>query len=293
VKKILITGVNSYVGKSLVRWLEKFPGEYQIESISLRNDEWRTRSFAGYNIVIHVAGIAHVSSDPKLEDQYYQVNRDLTIETARKAKVEGVGQFIFLSSIIVYGNSSSCNRIITKNTIPEPSNFYGKSKLQAEEGIKPLEDGSFKVVILRPPMVYGRGSKGNYIKLSKIAQSTPIFPDINNRRSMIHIDNLCEFIRLLIDKNESGLFFPQNTEYIKTSEMVKLIAEVHGKKVRFTKVFNPLIKLMGLKLGVTNKVFGNLIYEKNMSTYKTDYRVRSFRQSIELTEKSINKGGTI
>lgn len=164
---------------------------------------------AGYDVVFHVAGIAHVSSDPKMEDLYYKVNRDLTIETAKKAKAEGVKQFIFMSSIIVYGDSSSSKRVIDANTVPAPSNFYGNSKLQAEQGIKDLEADNFKIVVLRPPMIYGKGSKGNYPRLANISTKLPVFPDIDNERSMLHIDNLCEFIKVMIDYEEAGLFFPR------------------------------------------------------------------------------------
>lgn len=283
-KKILITGKNSYVGKSLEYWLGKHPDRYVLETISLRDDSWKDKDFSGFDVVFHVAGIAHVSSDPKMEEMYYKVNRDLTIEIAVKAKAEGVKQFIFMSSIIVYGDSSGGKKVIDENTVPKPSNFYGNSKLQAEQGIKPLESDNFNVVIIRPPMIYGKGSKGNYPKLSKVAQKLPIFPEINNQRSMLHIDNLCEFIRLIIKNEESGLFFPQNSEYVKTSEMVKLIAEVYGKKVKLTKVFNPILKVMGLKVGLINKVFGNLVYDIKMSKYDENYQVRNLRESILATE---------
>jgi nucleoside-diphosphate-sugar epimerase len=230
-KRVLITGKNSYIGTSLKNWLMREPDKYKVDTVDMKDGSWKEKDFSQYDVVFHVAGIAHVSSDPKMEDLYYKVNRDLTIETAEKAKVEGVKQFIFMSSIIVYGDSSSSKRVIDRNTIPTPSNFYGNSKLQAEEGIKHLESDDFKIVVLRPPMIYGKGSKGNYPKLAKAAQKLPVFPNIDNERSMLHIDNLCEFIKLMIDNKESGLFFPQNKEYVKTSEMVKLIAEVHGKKI--------------------------------------------------------------
>lgn len=281
---ILITGVNSYVGKSFEKWVENYPDKYNISTISLRDEKWREEDLSGYDVILHVAGIAHVSTDPKMEDSYYKVNRDLTIEVAKKAKAEGVHQFIFLSSIIVYGDSSSEKRVIDRNTVPTPSNFYGNSKLQAEEGIKPLDCENFKVAIIRPPMIYGKGSKGNYLKLSKVAQISPVFPDINNERSMLHIDNLCEFIRLLINNEESGLFFPQNQEYVKTSDMVCLIGDCHGKKIKLIKAFNPILKLLGLKFGIINKVFGNLVYEKSMSSYKGDYQILNLEESIKLTE---------
>lgn len=282
-KKILITGANSYIGTSFEKWVDQWPDRYSVDTVDTKDGSWREKDFSQYDVVFHVAGIAHVSSDPKMEDLYYKVNRDLTIEAAEKAKAEGVKQFIFMSSIIVYGDSSSNKRVITRETIPTPSNFYGNSKLQAEQGITPLESDAFKIVILRPPMIYGRGSKGNYPKLAKIAAKLPMFPDIDNERSMLHIDNLCEFIKVMIDNEESGLFFPQNKEYVKTSEMVRLIAEVHGKRVKLTKVFNPVIKMM-FGVDVVDKVFGNLIYEQSMSRYRVNYQIRDLRESIMATE---------
>ncbi len=284
-KRVLITGTTSYIGINLKNWLEEHPEKYQVDAISVRGDLWKEESFSEYDVIVHLAGIAHVSADPKLEELYYKVNRDLTIEIAEKAKLDGVKQFIFLSSIIVYGDSSREKKVINEDTIPKPSNFYGDSKLQAEKGILPLNEDDFKVVIIRPPMIYGKDSKGNYPKLAKAARKLPFFPDIDNQRSMLHIDNLCEFIKVMIDNEESGLFYPQNAEYVKTSEMVGLIAEVHGRRIVLTRIFNPIIRLMGVKIGLINKVFGNLVYDQKMSEYKVDYRIRDFKETIVLTEE--------
>lgn len=285
-KRILITGKNSYIGTSFEKWLQQWPDDYTVDTLDMIGDDWCHASFKGYDVVFHVAGIAHVSANPKMESLYYRVNRDLAIETAKKAKAEGVKQFIFMSSIIVYGDSGSVNqkRIITRETVPTPTNFYGDSKLQAEKGIIPLQDENFKVVILRPPMIYGKGSKGNYPKLAKVARILPVFPDIDNERSMLHIDNLCEFIRLMIDNEEQGIFFPQNAEYVSTSGLVRLIAEVHGKKIRLIKVFNPVVKILGSVINLVNKVFGNLVYDKSMSTYKMNYQIMDLKSSIKITE---------
>lgn len=283
-KRVLITGKNSYIGTSLENWIMREPDRYEVDTLDMRDGLWKEKDFSQYDVVFHVAGIAHVSSNPNMEDLYYKVNRDLAIETAEKAKKEGVKQFIFMSSIIVYGDSSSSKRVIDRKTVPTPSNFYGNSKLQAEEGIRYLESDNFKIVVLRPPMIYGKGSKGNYPRLAKLAKKTPVFPDFDNERSMLHIDNLCEFIKEMIDHEESGLFFPQNVEYVKTSEMVRIIAEVHGKRILMTKLFNPILRLM-FGIGVVNKVFGNLVYEKSISDYnKGNYQIRGFRESIEFTE---------
>ncbi|MFE7063734.1 NAD-dependent epimerase/dehydratase family protein [Sutcliffiella sp. NPDC057660] len=279
-KKILITGKSSYVGKSLEKWLGKYPDKYSVTSISLRADSWKEKKFSGYDVVFHVAGIAHIKETKENADLYYKVNRDLTYEVARKAKNEGVKQFIFLSSMSVYGIESG---VINRKSPLNPKSNYGKSKLQAEELIKPLQNEKFKVAIVRPPMIYGKGCKGNYVRLAKFALITPVFPDIDNKRSMIYIDNLSEFVKFLIDNYNSGTFFPQNSEYVRTSEFVKSIAEMHEKKIWLTRLFNPLLRL--LKSSTLNKVFGDLVYEKGMSEYEIPYFICDFYSSISMTER--------
>jgi len=249
-KRILITGKNSYVGNSFAEWVSQYPDKYEVDKISLRTDEWKEKDFSKYDVVLHVAGIAHRKEKKRDKDLYFRVNRDLAYEVAKKAKKEGVSQFIFLSSMSVYGMETG---IINRDTIPKPKNFYGKSKLEAEKLIEHLNDQTFKVAILRPPMVYGKGCKGNYPKLAKLGKITPLFPDIDNKRSMIYVDNLSKFLKVIIDDNQSGLFFSQNNEYVKTSELVKLIAKYNNKKIRLTKLFNPIIN--SLKFNSTVKKF--------------------------------------
>ena len=279
-KKVLITGKNSYIGTSLENWLMREPDKYKVDTVDMKDGSWKEKDFSQYDVVFHVAGIAHVKETSDNQDLYYKVNRDLAYETAQKAKEDGVGQFIFLSSMSVYGIE---NGVIDKNTPLNPSSAYGKSKIEAEELIDKLEDNSFTVATLRPPMVYGKSCRGNYPRLVGLALKTPIFPKIENKRSMIYIDNLSEFVKQLIDNRSGGLFFPQNAEYVKTSEMVRLIAEVHGKKILMTKLFNPLLRL--LNVSTVNKVFGDLVYDMSMSEYKSDYRVCGFRESIKATEE--------
>lgn len=279
-KKILITGKNSYVGTSLRQWLGNYPDGYSIESISLRNDSWKEKDFSEYDVVLHVAGIAHIKETKENAHLYYKVNRDLAYEVAQKAKVGSVKQFIFLSSMSVYGIETG---VIDKDSPLNPRSNYGKSKLQAEELISAIEDDTFKVAILRPPMIYGKGCKGNYTRLTNLAIKIPIFPDVDNKRSMIYIDNLSEFVRLLIDDSKSGLFHPQNNEYVCTSEMVEMIAELHGTSIKMTKLFNVFLKL--ISINTVKKVFGDLVYDKKMDDYKNRYIVCDFETSIRLTEK--------
>ena len=288
-KKILITGANSYIGTSFEKYMAQWPEKYQVDTVDMIDGTWREKDFSGYDTVFHVAGIAHSDTGHVSEERkafYYKINRDLTYETAEKAKADGIKQFIFMSSAIVYGDSAPIGKekIITKDTPVSPANFYGDSKVQAENRITPLSDEGFKVVILRPPMIYGPGSKGNYPVLSKLARKLPIFPAVKNERSMLYIDNLSEFVRLMIENEEKGIFWPQNTEYSNTTDLVKMIARVHGKKIAIIPGFAWLLKIFGYFSGIVNKAFGNLSYDQSLSEYHVEYRLIGLEKSISIVE---------
>ncbi|TCI25132.1 NAD-dependent epimerase/dehydratase family protein [Exiguobacterium sp. SH5S4] len=280
--KVLITGKTSYVGSSFEKWvLKKYADSMIVESITVRDEDWKKQDFVGYDTVLHVAGIVHQKGGKQNADEYFRVNRDLTYELALKAKNENVKHFIFLSSLSVYGKNSG---IINDLTVPKPNTIYGQSKYEAENLIKKLETSLFKVSIIRPPMIYGYKCKGNYLKLSAFSKKIPFFININNKRSMIFIDNLSEFLALIIRKEFSGIFSPQNKEYVCTSEMVELISKVNGKKIIlvnkihfFTKIFK--------RIQLTEKVFGDLIYEKKVNEKIDGYHVCDFEESIKLSER--------
>ena len=293
-KKVLITGANSYIGVSFEKYVkERYSSELSIDTVDMIDGSWRQKDFSPYDIVYHVAGIAHadvgnVSNEVKAK--YYAINTDLAIETAKKAKAEGVGQFVFMSSAIVYGDSAGYGKQkrITKDTEPSPANFYGDSKWQADKVVRELEAPGFTVTVLRPPMIYGKGSKGNYPTLASMAKKLPVFPDIQNERSMLYIENLCEFMAQVMIRGEGGIFWPQNAEYTRTSEMVRMIAEVSGHKIVVSRVWNWVVNLANMIPGKTrnlsNKAFGNLSYDQSMSIYDFEYQLVNLKDSIERTE---------
>lgn len=299
-KKILITGKNGYIGNSVKSWLEK--DGYQVECIDVHGNGWEKTSFSDFDVVIHTAGIAHQKETKANRYLYHEVNTVLAVKIFEKALIEGVKQFIFFSSGAVFTQSDRKNKVIIvdRNTKCRPRTEYGKSKKNAEEGmIKSLgrrknerKKTDFKLAIIRPPMVYGPGAKGNYNLLAQVAGRTPIFPDISNKRSMIFIDNLCECVRLIIENNGSGFFYPQDEEYVCTSKMVKLIAGCHGKKITLVPGFGFILDVMGRYFNVVNKVFGTYVYEKNLSEhYGGSYRVKTFEEGIQITEKFGRKQG--
>lgn len=292
-KRVLITGADSYIGTNFAGRAEKFyASEISVETLDMKDENWREKNFSGFDVVFHVAGIAHADSGHETEDEkarYFAVNRDLAVETAEKAKHDGVKHFIFMSSMLVYGNA---HERIYKDTVPQPNSCYALSKLQADEKIRALNNEDFIVSIMRPPMIYGKNCRGNYKLLSKIAKILPVFPDYSNERSMCYIENFCEFVCQIIIRERGGIFFPQNSEYVRTSEMVKAIARASGHKIFVSRIFNFLVTI-GMKIKFfriaerTKKAFSTLTYEKNMSEYDFEYRLKDFATSIKYTEGKI------
>ena len=289
-KKILITGANSYIGMSFEKYMAQWPEKYHVDTVDMIDGTWREKDFSGYDCIYHVAGIAHSDNgkiSPEKAKLYYAVNTDLTVETAKKAKAEGVKQFIFMSSAIVYGESAPIgkSKVITKDTPVSPANSYGDSKVQAEKGILPMNDDSFKVVILRPPMIYGPGSKGNYPVLSKLAQKLPVFPKVDNRRSMLYVEHFVRFLRLVIDQEKHGVFCPQDAQYINTSDMVNCIAHANGRGILLIGGFTWALKLLRHVTGAADKAFGSLCYDMALSEDPESYCCCSLAEAIAATEK--------
>ncbi|MCL2202563.1 MAG: NAD-dependent epimerase/dehydratase family protein [Defluviitaleaceae bacterium] len=253
-KRVLVIGHDSYIGRAFEAFARD---KYEIKMCNSHNGAWEKIDFSGYSSILHCAGIAHVKKIKK--ELYEKINCELAVRVAQKAKNEGVPHFIFLSSMAVYGNHRGA---IYHNTPPKPAtqahDFYGESKYRAEQELNKLAGDVFSLSIVRPPMVYGQGCKGNFPRLVKWARRAPFFPDYPNQRSMIYIDNLCAFFCEIINNKKSGILLPQNTAYVNTVEMVKHI----NPKVQLIKTFNPLIKLFINRVNILNKLFGDLYYIK-------------------------------
>lgn len=257
-KKILITGANSYIGQSFEQYMLQYKDAYQVDTLDMIGDGWREAELSGYDVIFHVAGIVHQKETDENRDLYYKVNRDLVEELAQKAKTAGVSQFVFMSTMSVYGMESG---VITPDTKPAPVNLYGKSKLEAEGLLNALQDESFTVTVLRPPMVYGKGCPGNFQMLLTLVKKSPVFPAVKNCRSMIFIDNLCAFVHLVIEKKCSGVFFPQNRECANTTEIARIMAKVLQRKVFFSRLAGLGVKLLIPVFGKAKKAFSTLIYK--------------------------------
>lgn len=271
-KRILIVGANSYIGTSFQQYLNS--NEYQIAVLDAVNLIPNSTMFERYDIVFCVVGIVHKTETCQNQLLYYKVNRDLVIDIARAAKEGGISQFILLSSMAVYGKIEGH---ITQNTKAEPQTHYGRSKLQADEIILSMRGSGFSVAVLRPPIVYGKGCKGNYQLLRNFALKSPIVPYIQNERSMIYIGNLCEFVKTVIDKQRDGIFLVQNEEYVCTSDMIQKIAGLNNKHLLKIKICNLFLHIFPSK--TIKKAFGSLTYEKSEIVKKY-----SFNDSIRLTE---------
>lgn len=285
-KKILITGKGSYLGNSLKAYLEAFGDCYQVDCLSLRSGDWKEQSFRGYDAVYHTAAIVH---QPRSKDapgelaRYRAVNCDLAVDAAKKAKAEGVRQFVFLSTMAVYGLTAAFGKTvtITAQTPTAPKDNYGLSKLEAERALLSLEGPDFRVAILRPPMIYGKDCKGNFRSLVSMARRLPFFPKVPNRRSMLYVGSLNRLVQQIIDREDRGIFCPQDPEYLNTSAMVQAIAAAQGKRLLLIPGFSWALHLLRHLTGAVDKAFGSLVYDKALSKLEEDYCIASFPDSVK------------
>ena len=278
-ENILITGTNGYLQNHISHFLKK--NDYNTNCISLRNNEWKKKNFKEFDTAIHLAGIVHQKKSINLKN-YIDVNARLTYDFAKKCKADGIRHFIFFSTMSVYGENGSLKKEIEikdkKKT--NPNTNYGISKLYAEKLLWKLNDDNFKITIVRPPMIYGKDSPGNFYSLIKIGKIFPIFPKINNKRSAIYIDNLSNYIDMIIRKKHYGILHPQDPDYLSTNYVLKLVAEYFDNKIYFLKIPWLFLSLLN-NLTIFKKVYGNLTYSRNIDNVHKDYEEVTLSEALK------------
>ncbi|MDK9871678.1 NAD-dependent epimerase/dehydratase family protein [Staphylococcus sp. IPLA37011] len=284
-KNVLITGLNGFVGNELQSLLEE--NGCNVFRISLKNNDWKLQSLSKFDVVIHLAALVHNNTPNAKMVDYMNINYHLTKQLAKKAKNDGVTQFIFLSTMSVYGlNGSLKEKVqIDQSTPYKPNTAYGSSKLLAERAIQLLIDRKYVVNIVRPPMIFGNNGPGNFAKLIKVAKLNAVFPKINNERSVIHIDNLCIHLLGLMNNPKSGITHPQNEEFMNTNSALKLIRKYSEKKIKVIEIPIPMCfkNILG-KIKIFNKIYGNLTYSKSIDErYLNTSQYKSFEQSVQET----------
>lgn len=274
-KKILITGANGYVGTSFIEWVKKNNNEkYEIDTVTLRNDNWRNKKINEYETIVHLAAIVHSKNVDR--KKYYKINKNMTIDLAKKAKLEGVKHFIFFSTLSIYGKNIG---EIKKNTSPNPINDYGKSKFEAENELMKLEDSQFKISIIRSPIIYGENCPGNFGLLNKNSKYFRFFPDTKSKRSMIFIDNLSSFLNGVIEHQETGILHPQNKNYVCISSMISEIRKLNKKNT--TLIYFKVPEYFYKKIPYIGKIFGSLTIDHEISKVSFNYDEIHFKETIK------------
>ncbi|MDX1810286.1 MAG: NAD-dependent epimerase/dehydratase family protein [Sulfurospirillaceae bacterium] len=266
--KLLITGSNGFVGSYFI---DKYSDTYDIVRFSFLHDTLHDLQIRDVDVVIHLSALVHQMGGASAEE-YERVNVTQTSELAKIAKEAGVKQFVFMSTVKVYGEET--DNVYTEKSPCNPEDEYGKSKLKAERELQKLEDESFIVSIIRTPIIYGYGVKANIKNLINLVKKVPILPfgDIQNRRSMTYIGNLCHLIDELIKQRTGGIFLASDDKPISTTEFIRQIAKNLDKKTYLIKVpfFESLLKL--LKPSFHKRLYGSLEIDNKLTKEKLDLK---------------------
>ena len=283
--KILITGQNGFIGKALFNSLQQqkhqvrgtVRNKQKIQKTQKNKDilvvgnigpttDWRA-ALADIEVVIHLANRAHVLNE-KVADPlaiFREVNVAGTIQLAKQAVESGVKRFIFVSSIKVNGEQTSKHPFIASDK-PNPQDPYAISKLEAEKALYEISaKSSMEIIIIRPPLVYGQGVKGNFERLTRLVESgVPLpFASINNKRSLISLENLVQILAKTVthSKVANQTLLVSDKEDLSTPQLIKKIAASIGKPARLFHFPPTLLKIMGKLTGQGNaieRLTGNL-----------------------------------
>ncbi len=273
-KKLLLTGANGFIGSYFQKHYHEV---FEIETFSFLSDDFEVLDMNGVEVVVHLSALVHQMDGKANEAEYERVNVTQTLQLAQKAKESGVGHCIFMSSVKVYGEESE--GVYDEDTACHPLDDYGKSKLKAEKSLQNIEDNSFKVSILRTPIVYGYGVKANMLNLINLIKKVPILPlgSIKNRRSMVYIGNLCAIIMAIIKSEKSGIFLAKDDETLSTSDLIGEIALALDKKVFLVSLPFFAFFLQKLKLSFYKRLYLSLEVDNTKSkkalNFSAPYRV--------------------
>jgi len=269
VLRVLITGTNSFIGSNF----RKYSKYREYEEVSLVNKDPEEIDFIKFDIVLHLAAIVHQSR--KISDEhYYRVNTDLCLRVAKAAKKAGIKQFVFLSTLKVYGELVKGDKVRNEKSECYPSDSYGKSKYEAELGLLEIADKNFIVSIIRSSLVYGENVKANMMSLIKLVDYCPVLPfgNANNMRNFIYVENLIAYIDIIIEKRMAGIFLALDDKAISTKQLVIYISKYLQKKRILLKLPHYGLKLWNLlSPGTYNRLFGSLEFDNTRTTLTLDF----------------------
>ncbi|MFT6908673.1 MAG: nucleoside-diphosphate-sugar epimerase [Oleiphilaceae bacterium] len=269
--KVLLTGATGFVGRVLASALtknpgviltcavrqsgSKAPGKIFIAGELDKKTDW-SRALFGQDVVVHTAARAHVVRDEVADPlaEYRKVNVHGTLRLARQAAEAGVRRFVFVSSIKVNGEQTQPNKPFTAEDAPAPEDDFGLSKLEAEKGLQELaNETGLEVVIVRPPLVYGPGAKGNFATLIKLVDKQLPLPlgTVDNMRSLVALGNLVDLIlTCIVHPNAANqVFLVSDGEDISTSVLLRRVATAMDKPSRLIPVPASLLQLGATLLG--------------------------------------------
>lgn len=260
--ELLITGSTGFIGSYFIN---QYSSQFIVNTFSFLRDSFDTLKLDGIDCVVHCGALVHQMNEEPSYKQFFDSNVNHTLQMAIKAKASNVKQFIFISTVKVFGEESK--EIFNENSPTNPKDYYGLTKKIAEEKLLKLEDKNFKVAILRLPLVFGPGVKANFRSLINIVNTIKILPlgSINNKRSMVFVGNVCQYIFQIIKLKERGIFIANEDESFSTSELIHQISKALEKNVILFSIplLNKFLKI--IKPKYYQRLFENLEVDNSLT----------------------------
>ena len=269
-RTIVVTGASGFIGTGFIK---RYSSHHKVKTVKLREQVIENIDFKDVDTILHLSALVHQMNNVD-DSLYFKINRDTTLELAKHAKNAGVKHFVFMSTVKVYGEYTKENLPFDENSQCNPTDSYGKSKLEAEKGLRSLEDTSFKVSIIRPPLVYGKNVRANMLKIINLTYRHKVLPfgGINNIRSIVFLDNLLSLINEVVIQQKVGVFIAKDELSISTTNLIQIIAKTLNKKIYLIKSPSLLIRILKyFKPTIYNRIYGSLELEDTFTRNELNY----------------------
>ena len=284
--RVLLTGSSGFIGSY---FYNNYKEHLEIKTFSFLREKIENINFKNINTVVHCGALVHKMHEIPYKD-YFKANVEQTINLASHAKKNNVSNFIFISTVKIYGEETDL--VLNEKSLPNPLDSYSLSKFEAEKKLLELQDENFKISILRIPLVYGPGVKANFKSLVNLIKKISILPfgKIFNKRSIVYVGNVAHILYQIILQNKNGIFIAVDNKAISTSMLITEIARALNRKMILFKIpfFDMMIKI--IRPNIYKRLYLSLELDNSSTLHRLGIvnNKYPFREALKETFSKLN-----